>query len=155
MAQQRIVVGLDASAAARDALWWAVREAARIGASVLVVTAWPDRDRAAARDRDALFEARLDLHRMQRDRIAEAAAGLSPRPPIVRELVLAEPVTALSHAATIADVVVIGSDTANGLRRKSLPATLARQLTHHRHPAVLVVATARATEPAPVLTPAA
>jgi len=155
MARQRIVVGLDASAAARDALWWAVREAARTGASVLIVTAWPARDRDAAKDRDALFEARLDLHRMQRARIAEATAGLAKRPPIAREMVLASPVTALCHAAATADVVVIGSDTTTGLRRDSLAAALARQLAHRGHPAVLVVATAGASVPAPVLTPAA
>ncbi|MDQ7911469.1 universal stress protein [Phytohabitans sp. ZYX-F-186] len=155
MARQRIVVGLDASAAARDALWWAVREAARTGARVLVVTAWPAADRALARDRDGLFEARLDLHRMQRDRIAEAVAGVSPRPPIARELVLADPVTALSHAAAIADVVVIGSDTATGLRGDSVAAALAHQLARRGHPAVLVVATAKVAEPGPVLTTAA
>ena len=67
----------------------------------------------------------------------------------------AEPVTALSHAAATADVVVLGSDTEAGLRHDSLAASLARQLARRGHPAIVVVATPTAAVPAPALTPAA
>lgn len=108
MRRHRIAVGLDAGEPARRALWWAVREAARTGASLLVVTAWPARQRDAARRTGQLFAARVRLQRMQVERIAEAVAGLDRPPLVARQLVLAEPVPALCHAARFADIVVLG-----------------------------------------------
>jgi hypothetical protein len=91
---------------------------------------------------------------MQRDRIADAVAGLSSCPLIARELILAEPLIALSHAAAD-DVVVIGGDTTDRLRRGSLATALARRFARRGHPAALVVVTARPTRFALTLTTAA
>lgn len=110
MTRARIAVGLDGSAAARNALAWAVREATRRRAAVLVVTAWPNADRAAARESGTLVAGRLRLSDMQRDAIATATAGIDPPPPIAREVIFADPVLALCHAATFADLLVLGGD---------------------------------------------
>lgn len=153
MAHDRIVVGLDRSAPARRALAWAAREAVRRHASVLVVTAWPAVDRAAMRDGEELFDGRVRLHRMQRDAIAAATAGLVPKPLVVREIVIADPVTALGHAAASADLVVVGSDETPDLRPGSVAAEVAAQLAQrgrwsgHAVP-VVVVATPRQATPA-------
>jgi nucleotide-binding universal stress UspA family protein len=145
MAHHRIVVGLDRSAPARDALAWAVREASRRHASVLVITAWPDADRVGPRENDQLVGARVRLQRMQREAIDAATEGLERRPIVVRELVIADPVTALSHAATPADLVVIGSDKPSGLGARSIAAAVAGRLARHRAtgnaPPLVVVAT--------------
>lgn len=110
MTRARIAVGLDGSAAARNALAWAVREAVRRHAAVLVVTAWPAADRAAARERGTLVAGRRRLSGMQRDAIATATAGIDPAPPIAREIIFADPVLALCHAAAVADLLVLGGD---------------------------------------------
>jgi nucleotide-binding universal stress UspA family protein len=142
MAYSRIAVGYDGSAAAQYALDWAARQAAASGATVFVLTAWPAG--RVRRDADAVLADRMRLHRMQRWGVAQAVAGL-PRPPLVaREIVLAEPVTALAHAAAFADMVVVGSDAAEAMRPGSVAAVLARRLSRARRagPApVVVVAT--------------
>ncbi|MFY1632897.1 universal stress protein [Solwaraspora sp. WMMB335] len=107
--QPRIAVGLDRSPAAHVALTWAVRLASVWHATVLVVTAWPDADRAVARAVGALPSGRRRLHRMQRDAIAAAGSGLHPLPLVVREIVFAEPEVALCHAGNGADLLVIGA----------------------------------------------
>lgn len=110
MDQHRIAVGLDRSPAARAALTWAVRAAGPRTATVLVVTAWPDVDRAVARSTGTLPGGRVRLHQLQRDAIAEAVAGLDRPPLVVREILFAEPEVALCHAGTSADLLVIGTD---------------------------------------------
>ncbi|MFY1692411.1 universal stress protein [Plantactinospora sp. WMMB782] len=147
----RIVVGLDGSAGARTALCWALREAARRSGTVLVVTAWPDPAREVARRQGTLPADRLGLVAMQRARIATATAVPTRPPPVLRMLVLADPVTALCHAAAAADLVVVGAGRP-GLRRRPgvaarLPARLARRAGRGQPAApVLVVRTGR---PAP------
>lgn len=132
MVRHRIAVGLDASEPARHALWWAVREAARSDGGVLVVTAWTAAQRATARETEGLYAARLRLQHMQRQRIAEAVAGLDPAPPIARMLVLAEPVTALCHAARFADVIALGGRGRSRRGGRSTPVSVARRLDKRR-----------------------
>ncbi|MDG4830926.1 universal stress protein [Solwaraspora sp. WMMD1047] len=147
----RIAVGFDGSPAARAALAWALREADRRQSRVLVVTAWPTADRATARRRDDLVTARLRLQRRQRDAVAAAGAGLVPIPPVATEVVLADPVTALCHAADFADLVVVGgggpaTDTGAVRTGDALTARLARR--RGPQPPVPVVVVAAPTEPA-------
>ncbi|MFY1670821.1 universal stress protein [Plantactinospora sp. WMMB334] len=128
MRTYRIVVGLDGSPGARAALEWAVRLAARRAGTVLVVTAWPDPARAVSRRLGGLRAERLALTRMQRARIAVALAGLRHPPRVLRMLVLADPVTALCHAAATADLVVLGAPGSGGRRHDDLvgPRVLSR-----------------------------
>ena len=138
----RIAVGLDDSPAAREALVWAAREAAARRARLLVVTAWTAQARAAARDRGVLREQRLALQRMQREVIAAALGPLADPPPVARELVLADPITALAHAAEYADLLVVGDGRRQYQRRMSTATLLARRLggAHGRADRIPVVA---------------
>ncbi|MDG4787259.1 universal stress protein [Micromonospora sp. WMMD1102] len=124
----RIVVGLDGSAGARTALGWAVREAARRSGTVLVVTAWPDPAREVARRRGTLPADRLALVAMQRARIAAATAVPRRPPQVLRMLVLADPVSALCHAAATADLVVVGAGPPGLQRRTGVAARLLARL---------------------------
>jgi nucleotide-binding universal stress UspA family protein len=106
MAHNRIAVGFDGSPAARRALAWAVRKAVQRDALVLVVTAWTVTDHRP----EALMAERIRLGEEQRAAIAEARAPYPPsiRPVVARELILADPVTALAHVARMVDTVVLG-----------------------------------------------
>lgn len=130
--RRRIAVGLDGGEPDRAALRWAVREATRTGSSLLVVTAWPGPARARAREAGGLVAGRQGLQRMQQSRLAEALAGLDSPPPVARLLVLADPVTALCHAARFADLVVIGVRNRFGPRPDSIAASVTRCLGRGR-----------------------
>nr|MDT0660371.1 universal stress protein [Micromonospora sp. DSM 115978] len=148
----RIAVGFDGSPAARAALDWTVREAARLGARVLLVTAWPADDRAAARRSGRLVAARQRLQRDQREAVAAATAGLDPVPMVLRQLVLGDPVTALSHAAAFADLVVLGDSgpcPAHGARPRTATALTARLANRAGAPVPVLTA-----PPVPTATPA-
>ncbi|MEQ4306092.1 universal stress protein [Plantactinospora sp. B6F1] len=132
MATHRIAVGLNGSAGARDALAWAIRLAARRSAAVLVVTAWPDAARDVSRRRNALRPDRLALIRTQQGQIAAAAAAVGHHPPILRELVLSDPVTALCHAAARADLVVVGASRPGRPSRASVGARVEARLAAGR-----------------------
>jgi hypothetical protein len=145
----RIAVGYDGSPAAQYALDWAVREAIGWGSTVLVVTAWPG-DARGRRDVETLTAQRLRLHRIQRRGVAAAVAGLSRPPVVAREIILADPVTALAYAAKFADIVVVGGEAAGALRPGSVGAALARRLSRRGRggpPPVIVLATTRAAAP--------
>lgn len=148
----RIIVGLDGSASAQYAMHWAVREAARRHATVLVVTAWPIGlgHPPASISREAAIAGRRRIEGMQRAAIVRALDGLADPPAVGREIVLAEPVVALCHAASAADLVVVGSDEFDGLRASSLAARLAVKLSERRHglPTPTVVIPTRPATPA-------
>jgi nucleotide-binding universal stress UspA family protein len=141
----RIAVGFDGSTASRRALSWAVHEAARRRGKVLVVQAWETGSHpgglttaAALRAERAFLDGRLrDAVRAAQRELALARPGVEP-PVIARELILADPMTALCHVARMADVVVVGTMLAD-------PTTLARRLARRRRrfggpcPLVMVV----------------
>lgn len=117
MVHGRIVIGFDGSPAARRALDWAVHEAVRRSARVLVVTAYPPQSHpehpagSSARVNDL-----LRLVRAQREAINVAVAGLdAERPVIGRQVVIADPVVALRHAGTMADLLVLGVASRDGM----------------------------------------
>jgi nucleotide-binding universal stress UspA family protein len=133
MPGERIVVGFDGSVASRQALTWAVREAARRRGRVLVVRAWELSDRVG--DATALRTERIVLDEQMREAIRLAHLDLAlrpvsrrsiPAPVIGRELIIADPITALCHAARTADVVVVGAGPV-------VPAVLAWRLARRRH----------------------
>jgi hypothetical protein len=134
--RNRIAVGLDHTPAAHCALTWAVREAIARRATLLVITAWTGEARAAARERGDLVAERRRLQGMQRAGFRRAMTGIAMTgiagtPPLVAwEIVLADAVTALSHAATFADTLVVGAHHVGG-RTASTADLLARRLAKH------------------------
>lgn len=155
--RNRIVVGLDGSTGARQALRWAVREAVRRHCPVLVVTAWPagahvSHDEAGHAE---LLARHMGLTAMQRQAVADGVAELPPghRPVVAREIILTDPVNALVHAARQADLLVLGSDPGHGLAETSVAGRVARRFAGHgTGPCPLVVVpapTSAGTDPIP------
>lgn len=135
MAMQRIVVGLDDSAAADRALAWAVREAELHLADVDVVHCYvahargavmhmPDRERA-----DARLDEMLTRNRQVLDRTRWSADTIG---------VLTQPSTGLVDAAEGADLVVVGSRGSGGFTRLRLGSTGYRTAAHSSTPVVVV-----------------
>jgi nucleotide-binding universal stress UspA family protein len=94
-----IVVGVDDTEAARAALSFAMREAAKRGSSLDVVTAWTARsliDRAYAQDIQDLA-------------VAGALRGLDGSPTLSRQVVEGDPATVLLSMARTADYLVVGA----------------------------------------------
>ncbi|GAB7042641.1 MULTISPECIES: universal stress protein [Catenuloplanes] len=104
---ERIAIGYDGTPESEAALRWAARTAARRHGALRVVTAWPARDRDAARAAGTLPVERERLQRAQADAIDRAVRGLPSRPPVMRELILGEPEFALAHAAANAALLVL------------------------------------------------
>jgi nucleotide-binding universal stress UspA family protein len=151
--RNRIVVGIDGSVPAQRALEWAAQEAGRRGATVLVVTAWPVATGPAPAPgrRRELIDGRMRIGHLQQAAIARALTGMAEPPVVGREIIFADPVTALCHAAALADLVVVGSDEQRGLRRSSVAARVAQRLSARRRrglAAPLVVVPTRTAEPA-------
>jgi nucleotide-binding universal stress UspA family protein len=146
MAHNRIVVGLDGSPSSQRALDWAVSEADRRGATILVVTACPPPP-GPARDASAeLMAMLLNAARTQRRGISEARAAVHPHRPVVigREVIVAEPVTALCHAGAIADLIVIGGHEVVGVPQTKIAGRIAARLAERRHgecPLVIIPST--------------
>ena len=151
MLRQQIAVGLDGSPASRHALVWATREAVHRNADVLVITAVPS----------TMDDQLVDAYRMQRLSIVAARAAVphSEHVMIGRQVITADPVTALCHAAATADLLVLGSDESSGLPDTSIPGRLAHRLAaRHAHsgrcPIVIiptaVAAPSEAERPLPV-----
>jgi nucleotide-binding universal stress UspA family protein len=121
---ERIVVGYDGSAAARNALAWAIRRAGSIGV-VSVVSAWspdPDVDLTTLRDR-------LIAEQREAIRGALAAALPSSRPVVTGTLVMSDLGTALRLLADTADRIVIGGAWGSNVVRE-----LRRGLMAHPRP---------------------
>ncbi len=135
MAHNRIVVGLDGSTSSQHALEWAVSEADRRGATILVVTACPPPPGPASDGSVELMAALLNAARTQRRGISEARAAVHPHRPVVigREVIVADPVTALCHAGAIADLIVIGGHEAAGVCETTIAGRIASRIAERRH----------------------
>jgi nucleotide-binding universal stress UspA family protein len=136
---ERVVVGIDGSENARQALRWALDEGRARGATVVVVHAWlphatnmgwPTALAAEAGTPDeaaALVEATLD---------EEDTTGLPG--PVVRQVVCDRAAGAILVAAEDADVVVVGARGLGGFRRLLL-GSVSQQVTHHAPCPVVVL----------------
>ena len=133
MARQRIVVGVDGSVAAQSALEWALRQARWIDATVLVVTA-ADSPAGAGAAPESLPERRRRLTALQQRCIADARAAVGTRdlPVIGRELLSADPLTALRQVGRRADMLVVGGGD------RPMPASMAARLRRTGLPVVVV-----------------
>ncbi len=107
--QQRIVVGVDASEPAKQALRWAVRQAELTGATVEAVHAWHIPN---ANGWTQVFDITDDLtkasEQMLVDTIAEVA-GERRAVTIHARVVEGQPASVLLQAAEDADLLVLGS----------------------------------------------
>jgi nucleotide-binding universal stress UspA family protein len=143
-AKDRVVVGVDGSEHSATALEWAVEEARLRGASLEVVHAWDvpyaaeftlvgDAYDAAQRGAEELVDQML------------VAAGLEPDD-VVRTVVQASPVLALTDAAVGADLVVVGSRGRGGFAGLLLGSVSHQVSRHAEAPVVVVPDPGRSTE---------
>jgi nucleotide-binding universal stress UspA family protein len=136
-----IIVGIDGSTRSRQALEWAVNEAAIRHAPLTVLTVhqalasyWggpvlADQD-LTLRDREAAQE--------ETDSVLEKV-GEEARPPSVTvRAVLGVPAEELLLAAEDADLLVVGSRGAGGFKRL-LMGSVSSQVAHHAHCPVVVI----------------
>jgi nucleotide-binding universal stress UspA family protein len=156
--RQRIVVGIDGSTGARAALAWALTEAARRGADLEVVTAFPVDFYWA--DPFLLDSGRIDGIRSDTEARARAAvesvrAEMSPVPADVgvRVLVVAgAPAAHLVRRSEGAALLVVGSRGRGGLRSTVAGSVALHSSAHARCPVVVVhPSTPPAGEPARVV----
>lgn len=158
VAQQQVVVGVDASATAQTALRWAVQVAGCYGASVEAVHAWrwdtvgdmvlpdPAAELAAA--------ARQTLDGQLEKALGSRPAGDSPVP-VRGSTPEGDPATALVEAAAPDGLLVLGRHGQGRWQRKLIGPTLGSVaghcLDHASVPVVIVPPDAPATAPARVL----
>ncbi|MGY1605025.1 universal stress protein [Geodermatophilus sp. SYSU D00815] len=139
--RQRVVVGIDGSTGARAALAWAMAEAARRGAVLEVVSAFPvdfywadpyllDQQRVEAIRADTEARARATVEEVR----AEAGPAVD-----VEVLVVAGPPSAhLVQRSAGADLLVVGSRGRGGLRSTVAGSVALHCSAHARCPVVVV-----------------
>jgi nucleotide-binding universal stress UspA family protein len=136
----RIVVGVDGSPEAARALQWALDEARLHNVPLEVVHAWQfpaavDLVGAAA---DTLVR---DLRRVAvdlLDRVVDAVAGTDPGVEVERRVVEGGAAASLVNAASLADLLVVGSRGRGGFAGLLL-GSVAQQCLHHAPCPVVVV----------------
>jgi nucleotide-binding universal stress UspA family protein len=145
----RIVVGLDGSTASRAALAFALREAARRGAAVEVVTAfeipgyWDAIYRALPpEDGPSLIEARdavcKEVDNVVEDVRASLADEMPQRPPVAVTAVGGSAADALLRAARAADLLVVGSRGRGGFTSMLLGSVSLQCMLHATCPVTVV-----------------
>jgi len=117
MTRGRVVVFGDHTPAAAQALRWAVREAGRHDASVVVVRPFDLQARKDLTLETDLDRARRDSRYRTQSWVIEAVADLATSVPVAVSTPDGSPVQALVQAARGADLVVIGAD---GVRAQQL-----------------------------------
>ncbi|MCZ2812062.1 MULTISPECIES: universal stress protein [unclassified Modestobacter] len=146
--QPRVVVGVDGSAGARAALVWALGTAARTGAALEVVSAFPidfywtdpyllDRGRIEALRSDTEARTRELVEAVRRELTVASVPG---SPSVVVEVVVV-PGAAAEHLVRIADgasLLVVGSRGRGGVRSTLLGSVALHCSTHAACPVVVV-----------------
>lgn len=135
---QRIVVGIDGSDCSHDALLWAVEEAMRCDAELVLVHAWayPYTHRHSGNG-DPRDEMRLDAMRTLEAASLEARAMCAPVR--VHSIISEEnPAKALIDAGNDADLVVVGSRGRGGFAALML-GSVSRSVVQHASVPVVVV----------------
>jgi len=136
-----IIVGIDGSVRSRQALEWAVNEAAVRHAPLTVLTV----HQALASYWGGPIPADQDLAKRAREAAQEETdsvlekAGEEARPPSVTvRAVTGVPAEQLLDAAGGADMIVVGARGAGGFKRL-LMGSVCTQVTHHAHCPVVVI----------------
>lgn len=134
----RIVVGVDGSTTSDRALDWAVEDARRRGATIVVVHAWsmPRTDPYVplALDPGMFEEAGRSVLRAAVERIAAHPEA----PPVETVLACESPTRALLEAAAGADLLVVGSHGRGGFSGMLL-GSVSQHVLHHATVPVVVV----------------
>lgn len=134
-----VVVGVDESEGAKEALRWAVREATRRGWSVTAVMAWGLLDQHRAIGGDAFDpgygeeDAASALATIVTEAVGTEAAGT-----VERRAVCDLPAQALVQAAADAQLLVVGARGLGGFRGLLL-GSVSRHLLHHATTPVAIV----------------
>lgn len=139
MRKNEIVVGLDGSPASRNALAWAVAEASRTSAGVLVVNAWMPVAVAVGAGA-ASFPGVVDRPEERRRRVYEdvvLADGRRAGVPILVRFASSSPTVALLEASKDARLLVVGSGRKATLERFMLGST--SEACAHQAPCPMVV----------------
>jgi nucleotide-binding universal stress UspA family protein len=136
----RIVVGIDNSPAAADALRWALAEARLRGATLEVVHTWtfPVASELSGGAVDRLI---ADLERGASevlDEVVDGIVGADPGVNLVRRVLEGPPARILIEAAAGADLLVVGSRGRGGFAGLLL-GSVAHQCAHHAPCPVVVV----------------
>jgi nucleotide-binding universal stress UspA family protein len=138
-----IVVGVDGSARSRPALEWAVNEASvrHVPLTVLTVNQavsghWT-RSAAYPRDLQRTKQAR-EVARVEADSVLKQVGNGSWLPPVTVRAVTGLPAEELLSAAADADMIVVGSHGASGLK-ELLTGSVSAEVTHHAHCPVVVI----------------
>lgn len=136
----RIVVGIDDSPAATDALRWALEEARLRGATLEVVHTWTF---PLATELPGGEVSRLvaDLERAASevlDEVVDGIVGVDPGVKVVRRAIEGPPAQILIEAAVGADLLVVGSRGRGGFAALLL-GSVAQQCVHHSPCPVVVV----------------
>lgn len=141
----RVVVGVDGSEESRRAMTWALAEARRRGAELLVVHVWEYASGCYGVITDTEMAVRDDLARWVRDL---DTAGVEVRTLLVE----GRPARELTKAAEGADLLVVGSRGRGGMRSALLGSVSTGCIHHATCPVVVVPTMIRAPRkvPAPV-----
>jgi nucleotide-binding universal stress UspA family protein len=138
--RERIVVGVDGSEPSAEALSWAVIEATKRGAELVVVHSYLPTpvgvygEAAMAWDPGAEEQAA----RVTVDAAVDAVDGTGLAAPVQRRVVCGGAAETLLEAAAAADLVVVGSRGRGGFARLLL-GSVSDQVTHHAPCPVVVV----------------
>ena len=134
---ERIVVGVDGSESAREALRWAVDEARRRNASVEAVYAWHQPFAIGYAEMGELAIEEFAKEAQQILDTAVDAVDTTGIAPVERKLVPGSPASALVTAAKGADLLVVGSRGRGGFTGLLL-GSVSQQVAHHT-PCPLVI----------------
>ncbi len=150
----RIVVGVDGSDAARDALRWAADEARLRFAPLVAVHAWsfippqpigdPGMLAMPAGDLPGQLNAESDAARIALDEAVADALGAEPGIEVERKLVEGDAGEVLVAESSGADLVVVGSHGRSGFKA-ALLGSVSRHVVDHATCPVVVVKTERPT----------
>jgi nucleotide-binding universal stress UspA family protein len=146
-----IVVGVDGSEAAREALRWAAEEARLRGASLTVVHAWsfippqplgdPGMLAMPSGDLAGQLSAESDAARAALDDVVSGTLDADPGIEVERKLVEGDAGGALVAESASADLVVVGSHGRSGLKAALLGSVSRHVASHAACPVVVVKAT--------------
>ncbi|MEV6211843.1 universal stress protein [Kitasatospora sp. NPDC051914] len=144
----RIVVGVDGSEAAGEALRWAVRQARLVGGTVDALIAW---EYPAGYGMPATLLGGFDFEGTARrcldEAVAEATRDLPGAPDLIRRhVVQGHPATALLDASRDASLLVVGNRGHGGFT-EALLGSIGQHCVHHARCPVVVVRPVRHPDP--------